>query len=230
MRILIADDHVLVRQGLRDTLSYLDDNCLIFEAEDGVHVKEVLSENPEFDLVLLDLYMPRTNGFELINDVCNMYPDMPVVVLSASDHPENMRKSLDRGASGFIPKSTPYDVMLSALHLVLSGGVYIPPGMLHEPPDQPLESDATNSLKDVDLIREKLTRRQIEVLELLGQGDQNKVIAKKLDLSEHTVKIHVTAILKALGVTNRTQAVLSVQSLSANQPAGQENPGSAYMK
>jgi len=143
-----------------------------------------------------------------------MYPDIPVVILSASDDAQTMRKSLDRGASGFIPKSTSHDVMLSALNLVIAGGVYIPPGMLNEgSEEQHGENDKSVSGSDAD-IKARLTERQLEVLRLLAKGHQNKMIAKSLGVSEHTVKIHVTAILKALGVKNRTQAVLVAQQMT----------------
>lgn len=210
MKLLVADDHALVREGLKHTLIGFDENIEIVEAEDGEQVKKILANNQPIDLALLDLYMPNTNGFELIDFICNNYPDILVVVLSASDDPDNMRKVLDRGASGFIPKTTIKDVILTALKLVMSGGVYIPPDMFKSRPKQ---ETAPQSQPDLTLIKQKLTPRQLEVLNLIAQGYQNKHIAHELNLSEHTVKIHITAIFKALGVKNRTQAVLTAQNL-----------------
>lgn len=220
LKVLVADDHVLVREGLQNTLQRLSDGAQVFQAENGESVLRILADIRDLDLVLLDLFMPNTDGFELLSQVCNEYPDIPVVILSASDDPANMRKSLDRGASGFIPKSTPHNVLQGALNLVIAGGVYIPPGMLgpgFSVTGQDVIATATSAI--AERLGAGLTDRQREVLGLLGQGYQNKMIASKLGLSEHTVKIHVTAIFKALGVSNRTQAVLAAQHIAV---AGRE--------
>lgn len=214
MKILIADDHALVREGLKTVLQQFAPDTRVLEAGDGAELLHQLAAHTPVDIALLDLYMPGGDGFDLVGRVCDRYPAMPVIVLSASDRPADMRKALDRGASGFIPKSTSQDVMLSAIKLVLSGGVYIPPDLLKGDsevreqfaplgPNQPLPDGSLNHL----------TERQRQVLGLLAKGKQNKLIARELGLSEHTVKIHVTAILKALGVANRTQAVLAAQRL-----------------
>lgn len=216
MNILIADDHVLIRDGINKSLSALSSDINILEAGCGADVLRLVKCSDKFDIILLDLIMPDTNGFELLRKLCNTYPDVPVVILSASEEYSSMRKSLDIGASGFIPKTTPREVMISAIKLVLSGGVYIPPDMINHkttlievddlPPQFP------SSVEQPDLLS-KLTERQFEVLSLLGQGMQNKEIARTLGVSEHTVKVHVTAVLKLLGVNNRTQAVLAAQNL-----------------
>lgn len=212
LRILVADDHVLVREGLASALRGLSSAVEVTQAANGEEVMQRLEQCQNFDLLLLDLYMPGSDGFVLLGNICNVYPDMPVVILSASDDAQTMRKSLDRGASGFIPKSTDHDVMLSALNLVIAGGVYIPPGMLNEVDAGQNSPGKSPHSSDNDIIN-RLTERQLEVLKLLAKGHQNKQIAKFLGVSEHTVKIHVTAILKALGVRNRTQAVLVAQQL-----------------
>jgi len=213
LKILVADDHVLVREGLSSALRALSAGLEVKQAANGDEVMAELQQNHDFDLILLDLRMPGTDGFALLGNICNRFPDIPVVILSASDDALTMRKSLDRGASGFIPKSTDHDVMLSALNLVLAGGVYIPPGMLNDDANAASDKQRFADSQDLD-VKNRLTDRQIEVLHLLAKGYQNKLIAKTLGVSEHTIKIHVTAILKALGVKNRTQAVLVAQQLS----------------
>ena len=215
LKILVADDHMLVREGLASALRCLGGEVSVVQAADGVQVMQQLELCQDFDLLLLDLYMPGMDGFVLLGNICNFYPDIPVVILSASDDAQTMRKSLDRGASGFIPKTTDHDVMLSALNLVIAGGVYIPPMMLKDVSNEIDGESSTSNTNSNDIdIRQRLTERQLEVLGLLAQGHQNKLIAKSLGVSEHTVKIHVTAILKALGVKNRTQAVLVAQQIS----------------
>ena len=172
--------------------------------------------NPLGDIAVLDVhridFLEERNGFGLLAHVCNTYPNLPVTILSGSTDPAQMRKALDVGASGFITKSASAEVMLSALRLIMAGGIYVPPEMVRpnsataetiNDPDRrpPLGTDK-------DARSDALTTRQHEVLERLEEGKSNKQIARELELSEHTVKIHVTRILRALGVSNRTQAAV----------------------
>jgi len=216
MRVLIADDHALVREGLRAAIVELVGAATVSEAADAEQVMALLQGERDWKLILLDLRMPGANGFTLVSAVCNLLPDIPVVVLSATDDGETMRRALDCGVCGYIPKSTPREVMLQALRLVLAGGVYVPRAALSTEP-APVEAEVrvpawpTNSA--IRLPSGRLTDRQQQVLELLSRGLQNKQIARELTLSEHTVKIHVTAILDALGVSNRTQAVVAARKL-----------------
>lgn len=210
MKILVADDHVLIREGIRNTVQTIADSVVIEEAGDGKHVLALLQASPDFDIILLDLYMPETDGFELLGKIADDYPNIPVVILSASDKKSDMRKVLDRGAFGFIPKSTSHDVMLHAIKLVMSGGVYVPPDLMKGGDEE--ENDTPTAIDDHEL-KETLTDRQFDVLVLLAKGKQNKEIARSLGVSQHTVKIHVTAVFKALGVNNRTQAVLAAQKM-----------------
>jgi DNA-binding NarL/FixJ family response regulator len=204
LKTLVADDHALLRTGLIEALSRLDSEPTAYEASDAEQVMHVLSAHPDLDLILLDLFMPGANGFELLSRVCGAAAGAPVVVVSASDDTAHMRKALDCGAAGFVPKSTARDVMVSALGLVLAGGIYVPPELVHAPPpDQggpatlgPQGGTAT------------LTARQQAVLRLIGQGRSNKQIARDLGLSQNTVKIHVAGVLRALGAANRTEAVM----------------------
>ena len=215
MKLLVADDHALLREGLKQLLQVLSDDIVIYEAQDGKEVLKLLERIPQIDALLLDLFMPDMDGFVLLNRICNAYPDIPIVVLSVSTNPVHIRKVIDCGGSGFIPKSTRPEVIVSAIRLVLSGGVYIPPNSLNpvqteQQQNRFADESEYSILPDLDLI-EGLTDRQREVLVLLGQGKSNKAIAQQLRLSENTIKIHVTAILKTLGVRNRTQAVLAAQ-------------------
>lgn len=187
-------------------LSGLAEEVAFVEAATADGVVDALAGNPGIDIVLLDLVMPGAQGFGLLRRVCDGYPDLPVVMLSASADPAKMRKALDIGAAGFITKTETADVMLSALRLVLAGGIYIPPDMLEPTPAAVRERDVAADKPPAALAR--LTPRQREVLACLGEGKSNKHIARDLDLSENTVKIHVAAILRVLGVGNRTQAAV----------------------
>ncbi len=224
MKLLVADDHVLVREGMRHSLGELAPDIEILEAENAEQVLEVMAGNPDLDVAILDLIMPGANGFELLIQVCEKFPDIPVVLMSASEDPDHMRKVIDYGASGYIPKSASRDVMLSAVKLVLSGGVYIPPAMLQSDGERGdtgfgLGGDLLGNSRPKVAIPPELTSRQLDVLLMLGQGKSNKEIARDLGLSENTVKIHVTAILKVLNVSNRTQAGIIAQTLDLSSVA-----------
>ncbi|HEB58772.1 MAG TPA: response regulator transcription factor [Gammaproteobacteria bacterium] len=224
MKLLIADDHVLVREGMRHSLGELAQDIEILEAENAEQVLDVLGGNPDLDVAILDLIMPGANGFELLIKVCEKFPDIPVILMSASEDPDHMRKVIDYGASGYIPKSASRDVMLSAVKLVLSGGVYIPPAMLQSDGERGdtgfgLGGDLLGNSRPKVAIPPELTSRQLDVLLMLGQGKSNKEIARDLGLSENTVKIHVTAILKVLNVSNRTQAGIIAQTLDLSSVA-----------
>lgn len=203
MKLLVADDHVLLRDGMIAALSALaGPDAIYLEATDAAQVLRLVAEHPDLDLILLDLFMPGANGFELLSQVCALVPGTPVVIVSASEEIARMRKSFDCGASGFVVKSAGRELLLSAVRLVLAGGVYLPSELLRtgtahpsSPPEQP---PSTSPMM--------LTARQQEVLALLEQGQSNKQIARALGLSHHTVKIHVAAILRKLEACNRTQA------------------------
>jgi DNA-binding NarL/FixJ family response regulator len=203
LKTLVADDHALMRAGLVQALSGIHPESTAYEASDAEEVMEIIRAHPDLDLILLDLFMPGANGFDLLSRVCSEAGGAPVVVLSGSDDPAHMRKALDCGAAGFIPKSAAPAVMFTALGLVLAGGIYVPPDLVHAP--DPRGSD---SLAPPGSASEVLTARQQDVLRLVGQGRSNKQIARDLALSENTVKIHVAAILRTLGAANRTEAVM----------------------
>jgi DNA-binding NarL/FixJ family response regulator len=216
MKVLVIDDHVLIRDALRGVLKELNDDALIVEASDCRQAMRLLNEHPDIDLILLDLNLPDRNGFEVLADLRTRHPGISTVVLSGFNDRENVARALDVGALGFIPKSSTREVMLSAFRLIFSGGIYIPTDILVHPgttPSQPRRDTSetgSQSLSPRDL---GLTDRQVDVLALMMQGKSNKAICRALDLAEPTVKNHVTAILKALRVTNRTEAVIAVGAL-----------------
>lgn len=218
LKILIADDHELVREGLKLTLQELPAVQSVMEAADADEVRRVLARHPDVDLVILDLHMPGSSRMELLESVCRSHPEIPVVVLSASESPRIMQRAIDHGAAGFIPKSAANNVLIGALQLVLSGGMYIPSEMIGEPIEKASASQGNAGNTAVTArrstpVRPILTDRQTDVLELLSGGASNKAIAKQLGLSEHTVKIHLSAIFKALGVSNRTEAAIVCREL-----------------
>ncbi|HEY7459140.1 MAG TPA: response regulator transcription factor [Xanthobacteraceae bacterium] len=208
MKILIVDDHVLIREALRGVLRELKGEAIFFDAPDARKAASRLAENPDTELVLLDLNLPDRSGLDLLGELRQRYPSMSVVVLSASDDRDSVAKALDLGAIGFIPKSAPREVMLSAFNLIFAGGVYVPPEILARPAPRPIAPVSRISAASLGL-----TERQMDVLALMMQGKSNKAICRALDLAEPTVKNHVTAILKALKATNRTEAVIAAGAL-----------------
>jgi DNA-binding NarL/FixJ family response regulator len=210
--ILVVDDHPLVREGLRHVLIQLCEPLAFLEAANAREALTAASEHSDIDLALLDLNLPDMDGFRALATLREGFPAVPVVVLSAYNDRETVLKAIDAGAMGFIGKSSGSQVMVNALRLVLSGGVYLPPEALTHP-----EAHATpwEGKTAADL---GLTDRQREVLALLVHGKANKLICRELGLAEGTVKIHVSAILRALNVTNRTHAVLAVARLGLKLP------------
>ena len=204
MKILLIDDHALFREGLSHVLRKLDDHVSILDASGLELAKQYIAENPDLDLVLLDLHMPEHSGFDILEIFTKSYPTLPVVILSASTTRSDIQHALDLGAMGFIPKDTTGNVMLSALQLILSGGIYTPTDLA-----QPTNQSTQQAGDKVPT----LTPRQLDVLKAIVQGHSNKIIAAELELAEATVKMHVTAILNGLGVSNRTQAVIAAEKL-----------------
>ncbi|MEX2129682.1 MAG: response regulator transcription factor [Xanthobacteraceae bacterium] len=210
MKILVVDDHVLIREALRGVLKELKADAAIVEAPDSRQAMQRVEENPDLELILLDLRLPDRDGLAVLAELRERYPAVSVVVMSASDDRENVAKALEIGALGFIPKSSPREVMLSALNLIFSGGVYIPPEILGRQARAAIQQAPAARASAADL---GLTERQIDVLALMMQGKSNKAICRVLDLAEPTVKNHVTAILKALKATNRTEAVIAAGAI-----------------
>ena len=220
VEILIVDDHVLIREALRGVLKELKGDATVLEASSCCQAMQIITEHPDLDLILLDLNLPDRDGFSALTELGERYPAISVVVLSGQHDRASVVKALDLGALGFIPKSGQREVMVSALQLVFAGGIYIPPEILaRDEPSvrQPNEKPTANrpNVSPADL---GLTERQVEVLSLMMQGKPNKAICRVLNLAEPTVKNHVTAILKALEVSNRTEAVIAVGELGWKLP------------
>ncbi len=209
MQILIADDHSLFRDGLRHVLSGLAEEITIFEAGSLPETIAMLGRPEPFDLVIVDLSMPGMDGPVSLTAVRGRARNAPVVVISASEDPNDVRAALDAGAAGYIPKSVRGQVMLSALQLIMVGCVYIRPLVL----DLPMRGTHGRTDEMVSArIRSLLTERQIDVLRLLAEGKPNKEIARQLNLAEGTVRVHVNAVLKALAARNRTEAALAARN------------------
>jgi DNA-binding NarL/FixJ family response regulator len=218
VKILVADDHPLLREALLLVLRELEGGVTPIEAVDGDAVRRLAGEHPDLDLVLLDLCLPGVRGLELFEELRRDHPALPLVVLSALDDPDTVKAVLAGGGLGFIPKSSPHPVMVQALRLVLAGGRYLPPELMPELAGddwaaRPVRAASPGALGGVSATTLGLTGRQQEVLALLAQGKSNKQICRALGLAEATVKVHVTAVLKALKVTSRTQAVVAINRL-----------------
>jgi two-component system, NarL family, nitrate/nitrite response regulator NarL len=201
MKCLVVDDHSIVMDGLAALFEQVSPDFEVFQARDAEEGLRLLDNCDNFDLVILDLFIPGADGFEAISAFGRKRPALPVIVLSSSEDPGDVRKALANGALGYVPKSATQHVLLSAIKLVMNGDLYVPPLVLSK------NSGANSQFSDAPKASEKLlTPRQVEVLFLLCEGNPNKAIAAKLNLSEKTVKAHVSLIYKALNVANRMQA------------------------
>ena len=212
MRALVVDDHALIRDALRGLLDSFAEVGGVMEAQTAAEAEHKLHDS-EIGLVLLDLCLPDRDGLELLRSIRSARPEVSVVMLSASEDRDDMTAALEAGAVGFIPKSASREVMQGALRLIFSGGIYVPPEILNRTvqPSQP-RPVAKGALVDLGL-----TERQVTVLELMMQGMSNKAICRALDIAEPTVKNHVTAILRALGAANRTEAVIAATALTGER-------------
>ncbi|MFN7184413.1 MAG: LuxR C-terminal-related transcriptional regulator [Thermomonas haemolytica] len=227
MKILLADDHRLIIEGVKLKLAELDPRVDVVVAMSLDELDNALAEHRDnLDLALLDITMPGTHGHAHIARLREAAPALPIIVLSGSEDVGLMRTLMELGVQGFIPKAYSPDVMLSAIRLVLAGGIYVPPLLLASaqaqgwhPGDPRLQATgASANAQDtgpasLDGLRRLLTERQIDVMRLLSQGKPNKLIARELGISEGTVKIHLAAIFRALNVRNRVEAVVASRRL-----------------
>lgn len=221
MKILVIDDHVLIQQAMLGVLKKIRRDALVFEAVSSAQAMQIVNANPDLDLILLDLTLPDRDGFALLAELREQLPQAAVVVLSGVQEPDYVLKALDLGAVGYIPKSAHGDVILNALRLVLGGGVYVPPEILARDAASPATALAARPrIVESPAAKIGLTERQLEVLALMMEGKSNKTICRDLNLAEPTVKNHVTAILKALKVSNRTEAVIAANRLGLDRSAG----------
>jgi len=209
-RFVIADDHPLFRGALREAVQGLQQHRDISEAGAFDELSALLSRDPDVDLILLDLSMPGVRGFSGLIYLRAEYPGIPIVVVSANDDPAVIRRCMDFGASGFIPKTLGNEAMREAISRVLAGGIWTPPDVSLQP-----SADAETAAMVAKL--GSLTPQQLRVLMMLSEGMLNKQIAYELNVSEATVKAHVSAILLKLGVDSRTQAVIAASKIEMGQ-------------
>lgn len=204
MKVLLVDDHHLVRAGMRPLVGKLADGEAVdvLEASSFEEAVTMADAHPELDLALLDLRLPDVAGFAALCDLQERHPALPVVIVSGEDDPVLMREAIEHGALGFIPKSSSPDVILGALRLVLAGGTYIPREMMAAPAAMAPTPPSPAVPAGLDL-----TPRQLDVLRLVIAGKSNKAICRELGLAEGTVKSHIAAVFRALGVSSRVQAV-----------------------
>lgn len=210
MRVLIVDDHPLIRTGVSAMLSRHDGDCTVLEAPDcRSAIAHLADGKPAPDLILLDLNMPDCAGLAALEAVRDAAPDTPVIVLSADDDRDTILDALNLGAMGFIPKTMNPELVWSALGLVLAGGIYVPHKVISGQRDSlAFGSRAPATDEGASLSSLGLTERQIDTLRMLVKGLPNKTIARNLGISEATVKVYVSASLRAMNVTSRTQAVI----------------------
>jgi DNA-binding NarL/FixJ family response regulator len=216
--IIIADDHPLFREALTHAIRNCIADANIVEADSLDSLQRVVAENEGADLLLLDLNMPGVVGFSALAYIRSTYETLATVIVSATDDPSVIRRAIQHGASGFIPKSSSITDIEAAIGAVLQGELWLPPGtVLHDQKLGGAEADVAAALST-------LTPHQFRVLLMLSQGLMNKQIAYQLGVSEATVKAHVTAVLRKLKVSNRTQAVLALQKLTLDANNSEQSP------
>ena len=242
MKVLLVDDHPLILSALRAVIEGMGDTFKVEGADSAAAARAMLAQHRDFDLVLLDLQLGDASGFDVLPEFRARYPALPVVVISASDRTSDVIRAIDLGAMGFVPKRSGTALLAQALKLVMAGGIYVPPmslggdvasspppaaelaaapasitsGRLQQVQAQAKASRFQTATPGLDSLA--LTPRQTDVLALLLQGKPNKLIARELGVGVDTVKDHVAAVLKALGVSSRTQAVLAVGQMVQSHP------------
>lgn len=205
--LIVADDHPLFRAALREAVTRLLPQTQIVEAGSVAAVERAAQVHPDADLILLDLYMPDARGFSGLAHLRAHYPSIPIAIISAAESASIVRRAMDFGASGFIPKSASIERIGTMLKALLDGELAVPAEYAQQ------ETDDRDEASDLARKLDKLTPQQLRVLVLLAEGSSNKAIAQELDVSEATVKAHVTVILRKLGLERRTQAALLAQRL-----------------
>ena len=210
--VIVADDHPLFRTAIKEALEAEQGETNFLEANSFESLQKLVDEQKEVDLVLLDLHMPGVSGFAGLVYLCKRYPSVPVVIISANEDPVVIRRALEHGAAGFIPKSSSIDTITQAIASILMGEIWAP-SQTHSD----LPGDNTSEVELAERMAQ-LTPQQFKVLMMMSQGLLNKQIAYELTVSEATIKAHVTAIMNKLGVSNRTQAVLAANRLAVTNP------------
>lgn len=225
MNVLVVDDHPLILSALQCVIEGLGSDVSVFGVASAHAARAALADHAGFDLMLLDLQLGDSNGFDLLVELRASHPALPVVVVSASDRRSDVLRAIDLGAMGFVPKCASNDTLFEALRMVMSGGIYVPPTVMRARDGTLIAANDMSSNRFDDSMRPAhraaaplaslgLTPRQTDVLALLLQGQSNKLIARELNVSVETVKDHVAALLRTLNVASRTQAVLVVSEMS----------------
>jgi DNA-binding NarL/FixJ family response regulator len=224
MKVLLVDDHPLILSALKAMIENLVPGVVVNAVSSAREARFTLRVQKDHDLMLLDLQLGDANGFDLLNEVRRTDPELSVVVLSSSDRASDVIQAIDLGAMGFLPKRMTTEDLADALRLVMAGGIYVPTMTVNpvrdadEPAPAPSAAAGTDSLPSFEELG--VTPRQADVLTLLLQGKSNKDIARRLGLSVETIKDHVQAVLRALGVSSRTQAVLAVGQMTQKRRGG----------
>jgi DNA-binding NarL/FixJ family response regulator len=240
MKVLLVDDHDPLLTALKQVIRGLGDDVTVVAVPSAAEMRATLRKDRQFDLVLLDLELADVNGFELLSEVRERHPALPVVVVSASQRSSDVIRAIDHGAMGFVPRRASSAMLFDALRMVMSGGIYVPPMTMggepvqvaggdtvpdvmrqSAPPTRPLPPPPQAPAPTPSLEALGLSPQQMEVLMHLLQGRPNKLIAKELSLSPEVVKDEVAAVLSALGVSTRTQAVLAVSQMAQQGAAVQ---------
>jgi DNA-binding NarL/FixJ family response regulator len=213
MKVLLIDDHVMFRQGMKFLLSDLDERLQFLEAGTLERALELLNEHGA-DLILLDLKLPGTDGLAALRQIRALFSGIPLAVVSGIEDPAQIRELIDEGALGYVPKSSSSEVLVAALQLIIAGGVYLPPVALdYIPPAQHGGAEGRNALSS----------RQTTVLLKAIQGKPNKIIAREMDIAEGTVKAHLSAAFRILGVHNRTEAVIAAAQMGLHPHPFEQN-------
>ena len=224
MNVLLVDDHPLILVALQTLVRGLGEHVDVVSVASAGQARAALAESSDFDIALVDLQLGDGDGFDLLAELRRSYPALPVVIVAASDHRDDVMRAIELGAMGFVPKSAANGMLLDALRMVLAGGIYVPPWVMRSPAQpRPVASTGQRVAWDGEIDSERaaaalemlaLTPRQKQVLSLLLRGQSNKLIARALNLSVETVKDHVAAVLRTLKVSSRTQAVVAVSQMA----------------
>ncbi|TAJ77954.1 MAG: response regulator transcription factor [Gallionellaceae bacterium] len=226
IKVLMVDDHALFRDGMRYVLQQLADEVEVIDSGNFVDGMKQAAGNPDLDLALLDLNMPGSDGVKSIQAFHEKNPCIPLVVVSGSDQRDDIEKVMECGAMGFISKMSSSKMMLSALRMVLDGGVYLPPQLLQQAMVGLDQGGVTDKRTDRQN-KNGLTVRQMQTLQLLAEGLSNKEISQRMNLAEGTVKIHTAAVYQALRVSSRLEAVCAARLLGFLPPPESDADGTA---
>ena len=211
MKVLITDEQSLFRDGLSLRLKQINQDIAILQSSNLVDMQKILSKEPDIDILIVDIDLAELNAAEIINKIKNLAPNTKIVAISSSEDTRNIKKILSCGVKGYIPKRSEPKILTSALQLILDGGTYLPPSVLE--PNPAISGSEKNSATAPVSSGKTLTNRQQQVLGLVAQGMSNKQIAYEMGVSEATVKLHINALLRSVGATNRTQALIRAQQM-----------------